>query len=112
MRRIEGGSQETPWKWYYDHYQDIERSKTTHDSDLLKKLPLPSTWLAAPAVFIVIWLAASLYTPVRLIFDASFAVDSCRSLALGISLFVAVVALAALSFLIYRVKVWWYNWQL
>lgn len=112
MRAIEAGGKLKPWDWYYMHYRDIESSRTPHDRDLLKKLPLPFAWLAVPGVFSGVWFLASLYVPIRWIFDDSFALDSCRVGVIVFSAFVVAGVTAVFLWILYRSWKWWYKWQL
>lgn len=100
MCHIENNEQNAPWNWLYAHIHDSEKW-------LLKKHPLPSVWLFSPAIFLAVWLCASLYIPIRLIFDSSYHLTiCCFPLVLSLSIIATLFALGALGFVIWRIKIW------
>ena len=104
------------FKWRQYMRDEIEREDTNGpwhylernaDRLLLDRLPLPSSWLFTPTIFLATWFAASLYIPVRLLIDENFAVASCRCLACAVSIIILIIALLALCFICWRVRSWW-----
>lgn len=113
---IENNHADTPWNWFYidcKHTPQGEiHKKLWHrlkcERCLLERPPLPSAWLFSPAIFLMVWSVASLYTPIKLSMEG----DPLRSnllfpLPLSMSIIVALFALGALGFVIWHLIVWW-----
>ena len=98
MLSIENDASDTPqdnmpWQWLCRRYSN---------PGLLKKFPLPSAWLYIPTIFMFVWFGASAYTPIRILFDASFALSSNRQVALIISAIILAGVVILLLFFISR----------
>ena len=106
MRHIESDQPDAPWKWFYSMYR-----QKSYPNYLLERPPLPSAWLASPAIFASVWFGALLYVVFNYILAqrveelAQYHRVSCWLFA--ILTFVAVTFLVITIFLIVRGFVMW-----
>ena len=110
MRRLEEGEIVKPYKWFYGHYKDTRRDRNERDKGLISKLPLPYHWIAMPSILLFIWTIASLYVPMRIQFDSSFAIESCRCVAFWMSIAVSIIVGLFFICVLCRIGYWCHRW--